>query len=42
MLFCAANNAEGQGESVQAPGAEEPQSCSPIYTLQYLTSGQRT
>ena len=39
-LFCAADNAEGQVESVPAPGAEEPQSCCPIYTLQYLTSGQ--
>ena len=26
---------------MQAPGAEDPQSCCPIYTLQYLTAGQQ-
>lgn len=39
--YCAGDTAEGQDKSIPVPGAEEPQTCSPIYTLQYSTSGQQ-
>lgn len=39
-LHGAEAESENQVESMPAPGAEEPQSCCPIYTLQYLPSGQ--
>lgn len=39
-LLGAEAESENQAESMPAPGAEEPQSCCPIYMLQYLPSGQ--
>ena len=29
-----------QAESVPVPGADDAESCSPVYTLQYLPSGE--
>ncbi len=32
---------EGQSNAVQQPGAEDKDGCFPIYTLQYISSGEQ-
>ncbi len=32
---------EGQSNAVQQPGAEDKDGCFPVYTLQYISSGEQ-
>ncbi len=32
---------EGQNNAVQQPGAEDKDACFPVYTLQYISSGEQ-
>ncbi len=32
---------EGQNNAVQQPGAEDKDGCFPVYTLQYISSGEQ-